>query len=191
MKVLRGAFKNRTLRVPSGIRPMSLRVKKSLCDSVKERIERSKVLDLFSGSGSLGIEALSMGALEVTFVDNKRECVEAIRYNLTRLKIGAKGKVILKDVCKSIKDLHERRKQFDLIFLDPPYTQGLSRKTLQTIDEYDILSPRGLVLVSCFYKDERGVDYTNLSFVYSKKYGQTLIAFYLKKDEKSTLSRNI
>ena len=181
MKVLHGQFKNRKLVVPSGIRPVSLRVKKSLFDILREEIKGARVLDLFSGSGSLGIEALSLGAEEAVFVDSRRACVEAVGTNLSLVKMCSKGRVIFGDTCKSVRSLSLKKEAFDVVFLDPPYSQGLSRKALQTIDEYDILSPRGWIIESGFYKDETSEDYRNFYRAQVRRYGQSLITFYLKE----------
>jgi len=191
MQIIKGEFKHRKLKVPKGIRPVSLRVKKSLFDVVKDSIPGAKVLDLFAGSGSLGIEALSLGADQAVFVENSRSCASVIRSNLKSLKTDRKTEVICKDVFSALKDFHCLRYSFDLIFLDPPYYRGLARKALQTIDGYDIVSKLGLIVESCFYKDETISDYSKFFRVYSKQYGQTQIAIYQKQDEKGFISGDI
>ncbi|HDN86520.1 MAG: 16S rRNA (guanine(966)-N(2))-methyltransferase RsmD [Candidatus Omnitrophota bacterium] len=190
MKVIRGIFKNRYLSVPKGIRAVSLRVKKSLFDLIKEEVVEAKVLDLFSGSGSLGIEALSLGAKEAVLVDIKKSSIDTIYKNLAALKVSAKATPILKDAFKAIKDFYAQEEKFDVIFLDPPYYKGFSTKSLQTLDEYDILASSGLVVVTCYYKDSVEKEFKRFSKILSKKYGQTLLLIY-RKNEESSLSRNI
>ncbi len=190
MKIIAGRFKGCNILVPKGIRPMGQRAKKSLFDIIQQEISDSRVLDLFSGSGALGIEALSRGAGQAVFVDDHRGCATTLKKNLALLKIGDQARIIIRDACAALRSLSAQNRRFDLVFLDPPYSRGLARKALQTIDECDIVSPRGLVIESCFYKDETISDYTHLSRVYSRHYGQTLISIYLAQDEKGTVSRN-
>ncbi|MCD6584062.1 MAG: 16S rRNA (guanine(966)-N(2))-methyltransferase RsmD [Candidatus Omnitrophica bacterium] len=185
MKVIRGIFKNRYLTVPKGIRAVSLRVKKSLFDLIREEVAEAKVLDLFSGSGSLGIEALSLGASEVVFVDIKKSSIDTIYKNLATLKASPKATLVLKDAFKAIKDFYAQEEKFDIIFLDPPYYKDLSTKSLQTLDEYDILASHGLVITVCYYKDNIDREFRSFSKVLSKKYGQTLLLIYKKNGEGS------
>lgn len=190
MKVIKGIFKNRPLSVPPNIRAVSLRVKKSLFDVIKDEIEDKTVLDLFGGSGSLGIEALSLEAEKAVFVDISRASVKTIQKNLSSLKLLPKGDVILKDVFKAIKDFFLKNIVFDIVFLDPPYYKGLARKTLQALNEYDILSPRGLIVITCYYKDSLENSYKNFSRIFFRNYGQTRVLIY-RNNEESTLSGHI
>ena len=138
MKVVGGKFRGRNLIVPSDIRPAALRVKKACFDILKGEIEGKKVLDLFAGSGSLGIEAFSRGASEAAFVDSSRNSINAIEKNVFTLSMGPCAKTCLKDSFSAIKDFFTYKKSFDLIFLDPPYYQGMARKALQALSEYDL-----------------------------------------------------
>ena len=190
MKVIKGVFKNRSLSVPSNVRAVLLRVKKSLFDVMRDEIEDKTVLDLFSGSGSLGIEALSLGAEKVVFVDINSACLKTVQKNLSSLKLLPKTEMILKDAFKAIKDFSLKKEIFDIIFLDLPYYKGIVRKTLQALNEYDILSPRGLIAITCYYKDSLEIAYKNFSQIFFKNYGQTRVLIY-RKNEEGTLSGNI
>jgi 16S rRNA (guanine(966)-N(2))-methyltransferase RsmD len=191
MKILKGEFRGRSIRVPPNIRAVSLRVKKALFDILKEEVPQKKVLDLFSGSGSLGIEALSLGAREATFVDIKKGAFKTIGTNLASLRLTSRARVYLKDTIRAIKDFYLKGERFDIIFLDPPYYKGLVRKTLQTLAEYDILTPHGFIVVTCYCKDKTDKDYKGFSNIFSKNYGQTLLVLYKKIDESSDIPRDI
>jgi len=182
MRVLGGKFKGRNIIVPSGIRPVSLRVKKSCFDILKGEIQGKRVLDLFGGSGSLGIEALSQGAKEAIFLDSDRRCVAAIRKNLTSLGFNPQQKVILKDSASGIKDFFTYKESFDIIFLDPPYHSGLLTKALQLLEEYDIVTPSGYIVTFCYTKGDFVQARRGFSLIVEKKYGQTLFLVY-RRDE--------
>jgi len=191
VKVVKGKYKNTPLFVPPHTRVPSLRVKKSLFDMVGEYIEKSEILDLFSGSGSLGIEALSLGAKKVFFVDIRKKAVQFTLKNLSLIKALSYAEVFLKDVFKAIKDFFAQKYKFDVIFLDPPYYKGISLKTLQTLDEYDILAPQGLIVVLCYYKERMREEFSHFIIFKEKFYGDTQLKIYSRKDEKGGLSRYI
>ena len=182
MKIFGGKFKGRNIIVPSGIRPVSLRVKKSCFDILREEIQGKRILDLFGGSGSLGIEALSQGAKEAIFLDSDRHCVAIIRKNLTLLGLSPQQKVILKDSASGIKDFFTYREKFDIIFLDPPYHGGLLTKALQLLDEYDIVAPSGYIVTFCYAKDDFVQTGRRFSLIVEKKYGQTLVKIYRRNE---------
>ena len=182
MKISGGKFKGRNIIVPPNIRPVSLKVKKSCFDILKGEISGKRVLDLFAGSGSLGLEALSQGAGEAVFVDSNSKCVAAIRKNLSSLGFSFQEKVFLKDSASGIKDFFTYRENFDLIFLDPPYYQSLLTKTLQLLEVYDIVTPSGYIIAFCYAKDDFVQAGGRFSLIVNRKYGQTLLLIY-RKDE--------
>ncbi len=180
MRILEGKFKRRNLTVPSGIRPVSSRVRKSCFDILRGEVPGRRVLDLFAGSGSLGLEALSQGAEEALFLDSNSHSVAAIRKNLCSLGINSSEKVFLKDSASGIKDFFTIGRKFDLIFLDPPYYQGFLTKILQLIEEYDIVTDSGYLVVFCSLKDDFIQARRGFSLIVSKKYGQTHLLIYRK-----------
>ena len=182
MRVLTGIFKGRNIIVPPGIRPVSLRVKKSCFDILKGEIQGKRVLDLFGGSGSLGIEALSQGAQEAIFLDSNRHCVTAIRKNLACLGLNPRQKVILKDSLSGIKDFFTYRESFDIIFLDPPYHSSLLTKALQLLEDYDIVAPHGYIAAFCYTKDDFVQARREFSLIVKRKYGQTLFLVYRRHE---------
>ncbi len=190
MKISTGKFKGRNIIVPSDIRPVSLKVRKSCFDILGDEISGRKVLDLFAGSGSLGIEALSRGASGAVFIELKGKCTEAIANNISSLYSEYDFGVYQKDVFTSIKDFWAKKEHFGVIFLDPPYYKGMLIKALQLLEGYDILAPSGYVVGFCYEKDPFLEAAKKFSLILNRKYGQNRLLIY-RKDEKSDLSRDI
>src|SRR3989338_4481511 len=138
MRILSGELKGRKIFTPEGIRPVSERVRKSCFDILGSEVQGKKVLDLFSGSGSLGFEALSRGAGSCVFIDSNQKVLLAVRKNISALCLEAKAQSYLKDSFRAVKDFFTAKASFDLIFLDPPYHRGMLTKSLQQLSEYDI-----------------------------------------------------
>ena len=180
MRILKGNFKGRNIVAAQNIRPVSLRVRKACFDILQEEVVDKSVLDLFAGSGALGIEALSCGAQDVVFIDIKKGSIHAINRNLTSLKLRPKATVYLKDAFGAVKDFHARKAKFGLVFLDPPYYKGMLKKALQTLDKYDILARSGYIVGFCYSKDDFVEQYHNFCLILKKKYGQSLILIYKK-----------
>ncbi|MCM8831769.1 MAG: 16S rRNA (guanine(966)-N(2))-methyltransferase RsmD [Candidatus Omnitrophica bacterium] len=178
MKVISGFFKGRNLFCPKGIRPSTFTVKKACFDILKDEIVDKNILDLFAGSGSLGIEALSLGAKSAVFVDINKRCVEAIKKNLSLLKITNKTMLYQKDAIKAIKDFFKKGILFDIVFLDPPYYKGVLRKVLQNLEVCDIVTPFGYLVCFCYVKDDVKKVIMNFSLILEKNYGQTLLLIY-------------
>jgi 16S rRNA (guanine(966)-N(2))-methyltransferase RsmD len=181
MKVLKGKLKGKNIISPSNIRPLSVRVKKACFDILREEIKGKVILDLFAGSGSIGIEALSSEAKEVIFVDNKRRCRDTIKKNLTLFKLMPKAEVYLKDAFRIIKDFSRQKRIFDLIFLDPPYYKGMVKKSLQILEEYDILASLGYIVCFSYLKDSFNEKCHRYLLILNKKYGQTRLLIYRKR----------
>ena len=144
MRVITGSARGRRLRELEGMEtsPTTDRVKEGLFSALQFEIEGRRVLDLFAGTGQLGIECLSRGAAEAVFVDRRAEAVRVIRENLRTTELADRAAVIAGDSLAYL----ERRQRFDLIFLDPPYSTGLLEQALARITEFDILSPHGIMV---------------------------------------------
>ena len=178
MRILAGELKARNITVPLGIRPVSLRVKKSCFDVLADEIRAKSVLDLFSGSGSLGIEALSRGAKKVVFMDSNQSCILAIKENIHGLRIADRAQVYFRESLAGIKKFAANNVIFDLIFLDPPYYKGLLIKTLQALEEYDILATSGYLVAFCYSKDKYLTKSNKFEIIFQRKYGQTVLLIY-------------
>ena len=142
MRVITGTCRGRKLLEPAGmdVRPTTDQVKEALFNIVQFDIEGRKALDLFAGTGQLGIEALSRGAAECVFVDSARDSVRLVKENLKRC--GLTARVLQCDALGFLKT----GEQFDLIFLDPPYGTGLDAKAMEAVKEFDILSKGGIMV---------------------------------------------
>lgn len=145
MRVITGTARGRRLKELSGAetRPTTDRVKEALFSIVQFDIEGRRVLDLFGGTGQLGIECLSRGAESATFVDMRKEAAALIRENLALTGLGERARVLQSDYLSFLTGCKEK---FDLIFLDPPYASGFLEKALETIAAIDILSQNGIIV---------------------------------------------
>ncbi len=178
MRITTGKYKGKLLAMPKGIRSTQEKVRKAIFDILGD-VGGLSFLELFAGSGGVGLEALSRGAKEVVFVEKDRRCIEKINKNLSLL--GCLGyRVIAQDAIKAIEQFNRNRQKFDIIFLDPPYYQGLSKKTLQTLCAYDILAPNGLAVVQHFKKDNLPDGVGDLALFKQRRYGDTFLSFYKK-----------
>ena len=145
MRVITGLARGRKLKEPVGLdtRPTTDRVKEGIFSSIQFEIEGRRVLDLFGGTGQMGIEALSRGAAHCTFVDLRKEAAAIIRENLAITGFADRSQVIQGD---AIAYLERCREPFDIIFLDPPYESELLKKAIETITKIDIVSENGIMI---------------------------------------------
>lgn len=177
MKVISGKYKGRKIEGfdIEGTRPTMDRVKESLFATIQNYVKESVVLDLFSGSGNLGIEALSEGASYAYLVDKNIKCIKTINKNINNIGIE-NVKVLNMDYKLALKQIN---KKLDLIFLDPPYKTSLIEDSLKLIDEYDLLSDDGLIV--CESDDVDKIIYSNkYTAIKEKRYGDKYIVL-LKK----------
>ncbi len=181
MKIIGGKYKNKNIIVPLDVRPVSVMVKKSCFDILSGEFEGKKVLDLFAGSGALGIESLSRGAKEAVFVDSARKSIIFVKKNISVLGLQDDTTVVLKDSFFAIQDFSVFKESFDLIFLDPPYSSGMVTKALQALEEYDILTHSGYIVVFCSVNDEYIEENNKFILILKRKHAQTLNLIYKKK----------
>jgi len=149
MKIINGKDSGRNIYMPVHIRPTQNMLRKAVFDIIGHDLEGLSFLDLFSGSGAMGFEAISCGAGEVCMVERNPKCVETIEANMMIIKPGERGQkvdVIIKDVFSSIKDMARKGRKFDVVFFDPPFDMKLGRKTLKTLLAHDILCPKSFLV---------------------------------------------
>lgn len=139
MRVITGTARGRVLRTLEGedVRPTTDRVKEAVFSIIQFEIEGRRVLDLFAGSGQLGIEALSRGAASATFVDMSKDSLSAVKYNLEHTKLGDNAKVVQTDALSFLKLTKDK---FDIVFLDPPYASSLVVDSMKLLS--DVVPPR-------------------------------------------------
>ena len=177
MKIISGKYKGRNIEgfTIDGTRPTMDRVKESLFATIQNYLDNSVVLDLFSGSGNLGIEALSQGAKSITLVDSNYKAIKVINNNLKNIGI-TDAKVLNMDYKKALESLDDK---FDIIFLDPPYKTNYIEESIKLISKYNILSDKGIVV--CESDDLNKIIYDdNYNAIKDKKYGDKYIVI-LKK----------
>lgn len=175
MRVISGKYKGRKIEGYDieGTRPTQDRVKESLFAMIQEDLIDSICLDLFSGSGNLGIEALSNGASFSYFVDNNKNCIDVIKKNLKDIKDTSVLNLDYKDALEYFKNNNIK---FNIIFLDPPYNLNCLDYILNKIVEYNLLEKDGLVI--CEYEFDNFKEYNNLKIIKDKKYGYKNIRIY-------------
>ena len=174
MRVISGKYKGKNLIGFNidGTRPTMDRVKESLFGIIQNYVKDSTVLDLFAGSGSLGIEALSNGASACYFFDNNIELINIIKKNT----VGINGVHVMKsDYKNSLELLKNSNIKFDIIFLDPPYKFNLINDCLNKIYEYNLLNKNGIIV--CEYESEN-ITTDNFELIKEKSYGSKNIKIY-------------
>ncbi len=158
-------------------RPILARVKKSLFSSIEDRLKSAYFLDLYAGSGSCGIEALSRGVDNCVFVEKDKGQAARIRETLNELKMD-NAKVISANVFWVIR---REKTLFDIIFLGPPYQDHLVNKTISAIDKKGILRDFGLIIAQHHKKEEVEERIGSCILERQKSFGETILSFYLKK----------
>ncbi len=181
MKILTGRLRGRALGTFSAnpaLRPTADKVRKAIMDTLAAEIQGKRVLDLFSGTGALGFEMLSSGAVWVTFVEKHTRQAREIQKNLHTLNLSASARVIPMDFRAAIDRLNQDGEKFGIVLLDPPYEKGLGDKALEALRRSGLLSPDTWVVLECFKKEVIGDSFKPYKLVREKIYGDTKILFY-------------
>lgn len=178
MRIIGGKYKGRNIVMPAGIRPTQNKVRKAIFDILGDMTDLS-FLELFAGSGAVGFEAASRGAAEITLVEDNRNALKAIKNNIESFDITYCNLYSF-DAKRAIQLLNKEKRRFDIIFMDPPYYIGMSKKTLQMLGGCDILAPNGLLVVQHFKKDELSDRSGGMELVKRSRYGDTLLSVYRK-----------
>jgi len=175
MRVIAGEYGGRRLQTPAGLdtRPTSDRVREALFSILGERVRDARVLDLFAGSGALGIEALSRGAAEATFVDNAPPAIRAIGANLEAL--GADATVVRAEARRYLGGASRSGRSYDLVFLDPPYRLAASLGRELSAALAAVVAPGGAVVTE---SDRRAPLRIDLPLEDERRYGDTLIRIH-------------
>ena len=181
MRITGGQAKGRVLASLKGwnIRPTSDRVREAIFNLIGQDVTGFKVLDLFAGSGSLGIEALSRGASRALFIDNSVQSIKLIKKNLARSGYEPLGFVRKKDLTKGLPLKHPLFKEkFDLIFVDPPYEKEMIPPLLGELSERKLLRSPAIVVAESFKTEKLPEVLGELQMVKSRIYGETKISIY-------------
>ena len=179
MRVITGKARGIQLKTPEGMltRPTADRVKEALFSIINFDIPGAKVLDLFGGTGQLGIEALSRGAERAIFVDEREEACKIIRENLRRTRFEELGKVVRSDYLQYLRRCGDK---FDIILLDPPYAEVFLENALKCITEIDILQSGGIIVAERPLGKELPYVFDGYTRSKDYKYGNTLLTLYRK-----------
>ena len=179
MRVITGKARGVQLKTPDGMttRPTTDRVKEALFSIIQFDIPTANVLDLFGGTGQLGIEALSRGAKSAVFVDAGEPACRLIRENLKKTKLESDAKVVRADYLDYLKRCREK---FDIIFLDPPYAEVFLENALKCITEIDILESGGIIVAERPLGKDLPWDFPGFRRSKDYKYGNTLLTIYRK-----------
>ncbi len=195
MRIISGIFKGLKIATPPGkskyIRPTSDRSREALFSILAYKVTQSRVLDLFAGTGALGLEALSRGAESAVFIDNGSVALKLIKTNAGLIKNISIGKrdlpairVIRGDLTGGLrlllKSLELQEIFFDMIFLDPPYDKGISLHTLKSLDDSNILADDGIIVAEDRSNADLSFKFQNLELVDQRKYGDTGFWFFKK-----------
>jgi 16S rRNA (guanine966-N2)-methyltransferase len=184
MKIIAGKYKGKNFYMPFGIRPTQSIVRKALFDILGQDLEGITMLDLFSGSGAVGLEAVSRGAKKAVLVEKDPKCVDVIHENIGILSIGEDEsgsplyEVVATDALAAIKLFARQEKKFDIVFIDPPYGRGLAKKALKTLGGYDILHPNCTVVVQHEKREILPQNEGRFLLFRQKKYGATFLSIY-------------
>ncbi|UCB51800.1 MAG: 16S rRNA (guanine(966)-N(2))-methyltransferase RsmD [Candidatus Zixiibacteriota bacterium] len=179
MRVISGEHKGRRLASlkKARVRPTSDRVKESIFNVLRREVAGKRVLDIFAGAGTLGIEALSRGAESATFVDASRQGISILKKNLHDLDLEGRSTILRWDGLKALGKLQER---FHLIFADPPYLKGLVQKIVDSVAQSEVLQENGLLVLEHHKKEKLSFPQESLSVLKQKRFGDTVISFLLK-----------
>jgi 16S rRNA (guanine(966)-N(2))-methyltransferase RsmD len=183
VRVIAGTAKGRKLAaVPGeGTRPVTDRVKESLFNILSQDIEGAIFLDLFAGTGGVGIEALSRGAARVVFVDRVRKAIETLRHNLEITRLADRAQVVQGDAFHYL--AHADPASFDYVYVAPPQYEDIWAQALLALDERPILAPEGEVIVQIHPKEARDLSLRTLEMYRERRYGSTLLRFYALRSD--------
>lgn len=179
MRVIAGTAKRTPLVAPWGLatRPTADRAKEGLFNILSSKITGARFLDLFCGSGAIGIEALSRGAAEVVFVEQAKYALEALNKNLAATKLVSQNEIMFLPVLDAIKRLQRENRIFDIIFLDPPYDGDFLQETISFLAESFIIDKNGLVIAET--EVNRPIpDAASFSLEQQRDYGRSRFLFY-------------
>lgn len=180
MRIISGKYKGHKLKGfdIEGTRPTMDRVKESMFAMIQSYLKNSICLDLFAGSGNLGIEALSNGSKKVVFVDKNKIAIQTIEENLRKIQVQEDYETLNCDYQKALENLSERKIKFDFVFLDPPYRLNFINQILEQLNKYDLLNDQAFII--CEY-DKEEVASNTLACIKEKKYGNKYVKIYQKK----------
>ncbi len=183
MRIVGGDAKGRRLKHPktAGTRPVIDRVKTALFDILGERVVEARFLDLFAGTGSVGLEALSRGAAQATFIELSQQVAAVLRENLRTTGLAEHAEVIRGDAFRFLDQAAAQGRRYDMVYIAPPQYHQLAAKALAQLERLPLTEPGALAIVQIFPKERVDLDHLplrRLRQVDERRYGSTLLLFY-------------
>ena len=190
MRVIAGIAKKRRLKAPKGltVRPTADRVKEALFNILKDKIEDCSFLDLFAGTGNIGIEALSRGAARVTFIDYSPRSIRFVKENLILCRFEDKAEVIQVDAFEYVKKQIKPHERYDIVFIDPPYRADLLEILLPLLGRSSLLKDEGVMVIEHSQKIKLPAVIGRLTLFKSYRYGDTTLSLYYRLAENLSLA---
>jgi 16S rRNA (guanine966-N2)-methyltransferase len=197
MRVVTGEAKGRKLKAPktAGTRPIIERVKQALFNILSVRVEGARFLDLFAGTGSVGIEALSRGATSATFIEMNSRVLKLVRENLQITGLVSRAETLHSDAFKFLQahtdpagGIGGARRMYDIVYVAPPQYREMAGRALGMLDKSTLLAPHATVIVQIHPKERDGVAAVELRHLLlsdERRYGSTLLMFYTLKEEQN------
>lgn len=183
MRIIAGENRGKKLKAVPGIktRPTADRVKEAVFSSIDDRLYGCRFLDVFGGTGSIALEAVSRGAEEAVLLEKDADALQVIQDNIAACRQEARCTVLRGDAFASMNTLHRQGKQFDIIYVDPPYQGGLYEEVLKNIAEKKLLAPDGIILAECAKNTSLSME-NSIFFIYKEKcYGDTCVLYIKQK----------
>lgn len=192
MRIITGSAKGAKLKAPRGLdtRPTTDRVKESIFNILGNAVYEAVVLDLFAGTGSLGLEALSRGARQAVFVDQSIASIQVIKDNVDHTKMSDKAEILKSDVLKTIEKFTRTENLFDIVFCDPPYNKGYINKVLQLIDKGTIVAEQAILVLEHSRHEPPATQWDNLMLKRSERYGETIVSFLIYNSQQTQKSED-
>lgn len=180
MRIIAGNLKGRKLQKIRGykIRPTSDRLRETLFNILSDRIREAVVLELFAGTGALGIEALSRGAKSAVFIDKYKNALLTINKNIKTCKLEHKAKIINWDIAKNLNCLKPYQSCFNLVFMDPPYNQNLVKPALENLHKIGALDLSALIVVEHGLDEAVSENIRDFNLLRQRKYNKTIVSFF-------------
>lgn len=184
MRIIAGENRGKKLKTVPGLktRPTADRVKEAVFSSIEDRLYGSRVLDVFSGTGNIALEAVSRGAAEAVLLEKDMDALQVIQENVAACRQQMRCNIMRGDSFASMNLLHQKGKQFDIIYVDPPYQGGLYEEVLKNIASKELLAPGGLILLECAKNTSISIE-NSIFFIYKEKcYGDTCVRYVQRKE---------
>lgn len=184
MRIIAGIARGRKILSPTGMgtRPTLDRIKESMFSIIQNRVYDSTVFDVFAGTGSLGLEAVSRGAKECYLVDKGTETFGFLTENVANLKFTDKCHCLNMDSYSAIENLARKSMEFDIIFIDPPYLKDMIPQAIEKIEKLKLLKSNGIIVTKIDTSEKICSGYGDIILIDSRKYGNTTVCFYRYKE---------